>query len=197
MRLRIVGIAVALILSGCGTPDDVKKTGVVWRGTVAARYDQLANCLSAQTTLYYKSALQFDKREQRATVTFLISVTGIPVEVYDLRQISDNATEVSWSTRLERGSTAGKPSYLMHLCGASPLPATAPPVSPPAAARPRRHPCARSLRSGRPTGHRHTERPMRLRGLRLIPRIDDPAQAEVRVHRAYGLFMKTRLPRSH
>jgi hypothetical protein len=136
MRLRIAGITVALILSGCGTPDDVKKTGVVWRGTVAARYDQLANCLSAQTTLYYKAALQFDKREQRATVTFLIPVTGIPVEVYDLRQISDNATEVSWSTRLERGQTAGKPSYLMHLCGASPLPATSSPASPPAAAAP-------------------------------------------------------------
>jgi hypothetical protein len=136
MRLGISGIAVALILTGCGTSDDVKKTGVVWRGTVAARYDQLANCLSAQTTLYYKAAVRFDQREQRATVTFSIPVTGIPVEVYDLRQISNNATEVSWSTRLERGQTAGKPSYLMHLCGASPLPATSSPVNPPAAAAP-------------------------------------------------------------
>ena len=32
MRLRIAGIAVALISSGCATPDDVKKTGVVWHG---------------------------------------------------------------------------------------------------------------------------------------------------------------------
>jgi hypothetical protein len=123
-------MAVALILSGCGTSDDVKKTGVVWQGTVAARYDQLANCLSTQTTLYYKASLQFDRKAQRATVTFLIPVTGIPVEVYDVRQTSENATEVSWSTRLERGyKTYSKPLYLLHLCGAAPLPATASPAA--------------------------------------------------------------------
>ena len=131
MRLRIAGIAVALILSGCGTSDDVKKTGVVWQGTVAARYDQLASCLSKQTTLYYKAALTFDKSGQHATVTFLIPVTGIPVEVYDLRQTSDNVTEISWSTRLERGRhQTGKPFYLMDLCGASPLPAASSPPIP-------------------------------------------------------------------
>ncbi|CAN5126072.1 hypothetical protein BH10PSE6_BH10PSE6_34450 [soil metagenome] len=133
MRLRIAGIAGALISSGCGTSDDVKKTGVVWQGTVAARYDQLANCLSTQTTLYYKAALQFDRNAQRATVTFLIPVTGIPVEVYDIRQTSDNATEVSWSTRLERGyMTASKPLYLIQLCGATTLPAASSPANPPA-----------------------------------------------------------------
>jgi len=122
---------VALLLSGCGTPDDVKKTGVVWRGTVAARYDQLANCLSTQTTLYYKASLQLDRNQRRATVTFLIPVTGIPVEVYDLRQISNEATEVTWSTRLERGRhQTGKPFYLMAQCGATPLPATSAPVAP-------------------------------------------------------------------
>jgi len=104
------GIAVALVLSACGTSNDVKRTGVVWQGTVAARYDQLAKCLSTQTTLYYKAALQFDGSQRHATVTFLIPVTGIPVEVYDLRQVSNNATEVSWSTRLERGrQEVGKP----------------------------------------------------------------------------------------
>jgi len=134
MKLRIVGMVVALILGGCGTSEDVKKTGVVWRATVAARYDQLANCIAAQTTttLYYKTAVQFDRNEQRATVTFLIPVTGIPVEVYDLRQTAEGATYVTWSTRLERGQSAGKPSYLMHLCGAAVLPAAAPPVAAPA-----------------------------------------------------------------
>lgn len=133
MRFSTVAIAVGLILGGCGTSDDVKKTGVVWHGTVAARYDQLANCLSKQTTLYYKATLQFDRKEQRATVTFLIPVTGIPVEVYDLRQTSDNTTEISWSTRLERGRhQTGKPFYMMDLCGAAPLPAASSPVSPPA-----------------------------------------------------------------
>lgn len=132
MRLRIVGVAVGLFLSGCGTTEDVKNTGVVWHGTVAARYDQLANCLSKQTTLYYKAALQVDRNEHRATVTFLIPVTGIPVEVYDLRQTSDNVTEISWSTRLERGRhQTGKPFYLVDLCGASPLPPTSPPANPP------------------------------------------------------------------
>jgi hypothetical protein len=140
MRLRMAGIAVALISSGCGTSEDVKKTGVVWQGSVAARYDQLAICLSKQTTLYYKATLKFEKNEQRATVTFLIPVTGIPVEVYDLRQTSEDVTEVSWSTRLERGRhQAGKPYYLLDLCGAPPAPATSspaispnpvPPVSP-------------------------------------------------------------------
>jgi hypothetical protein len=135
MSLRIAGIAVALILSACGTSNDVQRTGVVWHGTVAARYDQLAKCLSTQTTLYYKAALQFDGNQQRATVTFLIPVTGIPVEVYDLRQISDKATDVSWSTRLERGrQEVGKPLYLIHVCGASPLPGTSSPATP--AARP-------------------------------------------------------------
>jgi hypothetical protein len=132
MRLRIAGTAVALILGGCGTPADVKRTGVVWHGTVAARYDQLARCLSTQTTLYYKASLQFAQNEPRATVTFSIPVTGIPVEVYDLRQASDNATEVAWSTRLERGQkTVGKPLYLMHVCGAALLPATTSPATPP------------------------------------------------------------------
>jgi len=132
MRFGIAGIAAALILSGCGTSDDVKKTGIVWRGTVAARYDQLANCLSTQTTLYYKAVLQVDRNAQRATVTFQIPVTGIPVEVYDLRQVSDDATDVAWSTRLERGyRTTGKPLYLLHVCGATPLPSSPPAASPP------------------------------------------------------------------
>jgi len=131
MKLRIAGIAVALVLSGCGTPDDVKKTGVVWQGTVSARYDQLASCLSRQTTLYYKASLQFDKTQQRATVTFMIPVTGIPVEVYDLRQTSNNVTDVSWSTRLERGRhQTGKPFYLLDQCGVTPLPATSSPAVP-------------------------------------------------------------------
>lgn len=132
MRLVIVAMAVGLILGGCSTPDDVKKTGVVWQGTVAARYDQLASCLSKQTTLYYKGTLQLDRNAQRATVAFSIPVTGIPVEVYDLRQVSADVTEVSWSTRLERGRhQTGKPFYLLDLCGASPLPATASPAVPP------------------------------------------------------------------
>ena len=131
MKLRFAGIAVALISSGCGTPEDVKKTGVVWQGSVAARYDQLANCLSRQTTLYYKAGIQFDKNAQRATVTFMIPVTGIPVEVYDLRQTSERVTEVSWSTRLERGRhQTGKPFYLLDQCGATPLPATSSPAIP-------------------------------------------------------------------
>lgn len=122
MRIRIAGVAAALIAGGCGTAEDVKRTGVVWQGTVAARYDQLAKCLSTQTTLYYKAALQFDSAQRRATVTFSVPVTGIPVEVYDVRQVSDEATEVSWSTRLERGRhNAGKPYYLLQLCGAAPL----------------------------------------------------------------------------
>lgn len=136
MRARIVGMAAGLVLGGCGTSDDVKRTGVVWQGTVAARYDQLAICLSRQTTLYYKATLALDRREQRATVTFSIPVTGIPVEVYDLRQASDDATQISWSTRLERGRhPTGKPFYLLDLCGASALPGTAPPpsgIAPPA-----------------------------------------------------------------
>lgn len=137
MKLRVGGVAAALLVSGCGTPDDVKKTGVVWHGTVAARYDQLARCLSTQTTLYYKATLQFAAHEQRATVTFSIPVTGIPVEVYDVRQASENATEVSWSTRLERGQKdVGKPFYLLHLCGAPPLPASAAPARLPAAPAP-------------------------------------------------------------
>jgi hypothetical protein len=122
MRLGLVGMAVTLALGGCGTTDDVKNTGVNWHGSFSARYDQLASCLSAQTTPYYKATLQFDQKEQRATVTYSIPVTGIPVEVYDVRQTSGSATEISWWTRLERGQQAGKPLYLMRLCGASPLP---------------------------------------------------------------------------
>jgi hypothetical protein len=142
MRLRTVWIAAALISGGCGTSEDVKKTGVVWQGAVAARYDQLAYCLSKQTTLYYKAGVKFDRKQQHATVTFLIPVTGIPVEVYDLRQTSDDVTEVTWSTRLERGRhKTGKPYYLMDQCGAALLPTgslpaaspSPPPTSPPAA----------------------------------------------------------------
>ncbi|MCW5735035.1 MAG: hypothetical protein KIS73_12960 [Enhydrobacter sp.] len=136
MKFRIAGAAAALIAGGCGTSEDVKRTGIVWQGTVAARYDQLAKCLSTQTTLYYKSALQFDTARRRATVTFSIPVTGIPVEVYDVRQVSDEATEVSWSTRLERGrQQVGKPYYLLDQCGATPLPSSSaapPPPVPPA-----------------------------------------------------------------
>jgi hypothetical protein len=137
MRFRIAGIAVALISTGCGTSEDVKKTGIVWQGTVAARYDQLASCLSKQTTLYYKGSVRFDTNARRATVTFSIPVTGIPVEVYDLRQTSENLTEVTWSTRLERGRhEAGKPYYLLDRCGVSPLPAASAPAAPLPAASP-------------------------------------------------------------
>jgi len=125
MRPRLVGVTAILVLSGCWTPDDVKQTGVVWSGTYAANYDQLARCLSAQTTLYYKAALQLNANEHRARVTYAIPVTGIPVEVYDLRQTADNTTQISWSTRLERGHGGYSPLYLMQTCGATPLPAAA------------------------------------------------------------------------
>ena len=127
MRLRLVGIAALLLLGGCWTADDVKKTGVVWRGTYAARYDQLASCLSAQTTPYYRADLQFDPNERHATVTYLIPVTGIPVEVYDVRQTSNDATEVSWRTRLVQEGAHGasySPLDQMRRCGASPVSAT-------------------------------------------------------------------------
>jgi hypothetical protein len=130
MRLRVGAITVVLTLAGCGTSDDVKKTGLVWSGTYAARYDQLASCLSARTEPYYKATLQFDPNDKRATVTYSIPVTGIPVEVYDIRQTSDNATDISWWSRLESGRHAGSPLYLMRLCGASPLSAAASPVTP-------------------------------------------------------------------
>jgi hypothetical protein len=129
MRVKLVGMVVVLTMGGCWTPDDVKKTGVVWSGTYAARYDQLARCLSAQTTPYYKAALQLDTNEQRARVTYSIPVTGIPVEVYEVRQTSSDAAEISWSTRLERGNVSYGPLYLMRECGATPMPA-APSASP-------------------------------------------------------------------
>lgn len=135
MRLRLIGTAAALVLGGCGTSDDVKRTGLVWRGTYSARYDQLASCLSERTTPYYKATVQFDQNGRRATVTYSIPVTGIPVEVYELRQTSDVATEVSWWTRVDRGHRGGKPDYLMHMCGAWPLanpPPSAAPVPTPA-----------------------------------------------------------------
>jgi hypothetical protein len=114
-----------VILNGCWTPDDVKQTGVVWSGTYVANYDQLARCLSAQTTPYYKAALQLNTDEHRARVTYAIPVTGIPVEVYDLRETANNTTQISWSTRLERNHGGYGPLYLMQNCGAAPLAATA------------------------------------------------------------------------
>jgi hypothetical protein len=136
MKVRLVVLAAALVVGGCGTPDDVKRTGVVWQGNYSARYDQLASCLKAQTTPYYKATLQLDRNERRATVTYSIPVYGIPVEVYDVRETSDNASEISWWTRLERGHQAGKPSYLMQLCGALPLPDAARTAGPSAAPAP-------------------------------------------------------------
>ena len=121
MKVRLVAMAAVLVLGGCGTTDDVKRTGVVWQGSYSARYDQLASCLSAQTTPYYKATLQLDQNQRRATVTYSIPVYGIPVEVFDVRQTSDNSAEISWWTRLERGHQGGKPLYLMRLCGAAPL----------------------------------------------------------------------------
>src|SRR5262249_11193402 len=138
----LVGMAAVLLLGGCWTADDVQKTGAVWRGTYAARYDQLARCMSMQTTPYYKSSLQLDPREQRATVVFSIPVTGIPVEVYDLRQTSSDATEISWETRLVQGGSRAAswgPLDMMRNCGATPaqtIPAAAPPVAAPPPAAP-------------------------------------------------------------
>src|SRR5262249_25704864 len=115
MRHGLVGITALLLLGSCWTPDDVKRAGVVWSGTYAAQYDQLARCISMQTTPYYKAALQLDPTEQRARVNFLIPVTGIPVEVYDLRQTSNNVTTISWSTRLEGNHGAiYAPLYMME-----------------------------------------------------------------------------------
>jgi hypothetical protein len=129
MRLGLVAMAAALFVGGCSTTVGVQKTGVVWSGVYSARYDQLASCISAHTTPYYKATLQLDRNQQRATVTYLVPVTNIAVEVYELRQRSDDATEISWSSRLEGGRHVGTP-YLMSLCGASPLPASALPANP-------------------------------------------------------------------
>ena len=131
MRLKRLGMAAVLALGGCWTPDDVKQTGIVWNGTYSARYEQLARCLSAQTTLYYKAILQLDANERRARVTYAIPVTGIPVEVYDVRQTSNDVVDVSWSTRLERGHVNYGPLYLMRVCGATPISAPPPPAPTP------------------------------------------------------------------
>jgi hypothetical protein len=125
MRLELIVLTAVLTLTGCWTPDDVKKTGVVWSGTYAARYDQLARCLSAHTTPYYKATLHLDTNEKSARVTYSVPVTGIPVEVYDIRQTSSDAVEISWSTRIERGHVSSGPLYLMRECGATPMAPTA------------------------------------------------------------------------
>jgi hypothetical protein len=85
----------------------------------------------------------------------LIPVTGIPVEVYDLRQTSDDVTEVTWSTRLERGRhKTGKPYYLMDQCGAATLPTgslpAASPSPPPPAAYPQPQPSPAPLAPASP-----------------------------------------------
>ena len=58
MRLRLIGIAAVLTVGGCWTADDVKRTGVVWSGTYAARYDQLA--VSGEVNRMIAAAINVD-----------------------------------------------------------------------------------------------------------------------------------------
>ena len=68
MRLPIV-LLPALLVAGCYSVDEIRERPVVWSANYAAPYDELTNCVVAQTARDYAPVPQIYPREKRAIVT--------------------------------------------------------------------------------------------------------------------------------
>ncbi len=94
MRLIIVAIGVAT-LAGCSV-EDVRQRPPVWSVNYSGQFDDLANCLVAQTVQEYVPGPQIYQRDKRAIVTVSMKSGASVLGEYDLHQVGDNVTRIDF-----------------------------------------------------------------------------------------------------
>jgi len=95
-------------LAACQSPAQLSQSAPTWTATYQVPYDVMASCLVARETLpWTKATPVIDSRDRRATVT-VTAATGSALGIYDIRQVSSRAIDVSYrSIYGGPGSTAG------------------------------------------------------------------------------------------
>lgn len=95
MGFRISGAAaLLLVLAGCYSVEDVRRSPVIWQATYSAQFDELATCI-AEHSLGGATVTPLIRQKQKlATVT--ISASYSVAHEYSIREVSDGTSEVTW-----------------------------------------------------------------------------------------------------
>lgn len=99
-RASLVVVFLA-VTAGCQPFAEPHQAPTLWTASYPAKFDNLANCLSAQWVNYATAIPQIYAREQRADV--MLKTSAVYLAEYNIRQIDDKTVEVSWR------SAAGAP----------------------------------------------------------------------------------------
>lgn len=90
-----VGVLCAL-MTACQSPDGLGQKAPAWVATYQVPYDTITNCLIERERLPWVTVTpSIYPAERRATVT-VTTPTGSALGMYDIRQISDRATDVTY-----------------------------------------------------------------------------------------------------
>lgn len=98
MKCRAI-FAISLLcalMTACQSPGEFAQKAPAWTATYQVPYDTLANCLVGRERLPWVTVTpSIYPAERRATVT-VTTPTGSALGMYDIRQISDRATDVTY-----------------------------------------------------------------------------------------------------
>jgi hypothetical protein len=97
MKCRTVSsIAALCALTACQSPAGLAQNAPAWTATYQVPYDIMANCLVERERLPWVTVTpSIYPPERRATIT-VTAPTGSALGVYDIRQISERATDVGY-----------------------------------------------------------------------------------------------------
>jgi hypothetical protein len=97
MKCRTVSsIAALCALTACQSPAGLAQKAPAWTATYQVPYDIMANCLVERERLPWVTVTpSIYPPERRATIT-VTAPTGSALGVYDIRQVSASATDVSY-----------------------------------------------------------------------------------------------------
>jgi hypothetical protein len=84
------------VLTACQSPGGLSQQPPTWASTYAIPYDVMTNCLVARSQLpWVKVTPAFYPQERRATVS-VKTPTGSALGIFDVRQISERDTAVTY-----------------------------------------------------------------------------------------------------
>jgi len=97
VKIKAVFALAALdAVAACQSPGGLSQQPPTWASTYAVPYDVMTNCLVARSQLpWVKVTPAFYPQERRATVS-VTTPTGSALGIFDVRQISEGATAVTY-----------------------------------------------------------------------------------------------------
>jgi hypothetical protein len=104
----LFNLTILPVLTACQSPAELSQRAPAWTATYQVPYDVMANCLVERSKLpWVKVSQATHPPERRATVT-VTALTGAALGIFDIRQVSSQAIDVSYhSIYGGPGSTAG------------------------------------------------------------------------------------------